>query len=202
MRSSSLARLFTRRPRPAGEDDHRWPPLPPELTLEGETIRLRWPRLSDDVAVFSYAGVEAVSVFMDWRPHDSVEESRRFLHLLEQNRLWGREAAFAITERECDDLLGICSLIAQRDLAVAEIGYALRQCAWGKGYMTEAVQLISEWAFRSLKLTEIYGDAHPDNLPSQRVLEKAGFIRQPSQVNRNIKGVFSPHYRYVLKSQR
>ena len=202
MRSSSLARLFHRRPRVAGDDGDRWPPLPPDLRLEGADIWLRWPCLSDADAVFAYAGVEEVSAFMDWRPHDSAEESRRFLHLLEQNRNWGREAAFGIIERDSGELVGLCSLIAQRSLTVAEIGYALRLSAWGKGYMTDAVRLISDWAFRSLKLNEIFADVHPDNVASQRVLEKSGFRRQPTLVRRTIKGADSQHYRYLLQSER
>ncbi|MBW3622001.1 MAG: GNAT family N-acetyltransferase [Armatimonadetes bacterium] len=200
MRSPSLARLFARRPRIDVEEDRCWPALPEDLRLDGEALWLRWPRLSDAEAVFAYAGDKRVSTFMDWRPHKDLDESRRFLQLLEQNRGMGREIAFGIIERESDRLVGICSLIAQRDPAVAEMGYALQYNVWGKGYMSEAVQLVSQWAFRPLHLLTIYADVHPNNRASQRVLEKAGYARMPESVPRTIKGVNSLHYRYVLQS--
>jgi ribosomal-protein-alanine N-acetyltransferase len=196
MRSPSLARLVARRPRPEPEAEGRWPPLPDDLHLDGDRILLRWPRLADAEDVFAYAGDETVSAFMDWRPHKNPDESRRFLHFLEQNRRWGREVAFGIIERESGGLVGVCSLISQRGLTAAEVGYVLRRDLWGKGYMTEAVRLATDWAFPSLRLQEIYGDVHPKNVSSQRVLEKCGYHRRPTVVHRTIKGVNTPHYRY------
>lgn len=201
MRSPSLARLFARRPRLHDREENRWPPLAPDLRLEGPDVWLRWPRLADAEAVFAYASDEAVSRFMDWRPHQNVGESSRFLSLLEQNRHLGREAAFGIIEASSGEFVGICSLLSQMNRAHAEIGYALRRNVWGKGYMTQAVRLISDWAFPHLQLQEIFADVHPQNVSSQRVLEKSGYVRLSSQVNRTIKGVNSPHYRYGLKAR-
>jgi RimJ/RimL family protein N-acetyltransferase len=135
---------------------------------------------------------------MDWSAHRGIEESRRFLYAIEKARGAGREAAFAVVDRQTDELCGICSLVSQSDSTLAELGYALRRSAWGKGYMTEAVQLVCAWAFANLPLQEIYAEVHPDNRPSQRVLEKSGFSRHPEMVYRVIKGVRFPHYRYRL----
>jgi ribosomal-protein-alanine N-acetyltransferase len=198
MRNRTLARLFSRHPRLPFEARATWPPQPEDLRLEGERIRLRWPRLADADGVFSYASDEAVSAFMDWSAHQGIEESRRFLYAIEKSRAAGREAAFAVVERETDELCGICSLVSQSDSTVAELGYALRRTAWGKGYMTEAVRLICPWAFSHLRLKEIYAEVHPENRASQRVLEKSGFSRHPEMVYRVIKGVRFQHYRYRL----
>jgi len=57
----------------------------------------------------------------------------------------------------------------------AEIGYYLGVEHTGHGYMTEALRLLTEYAFNKLGYVELFGDVHPDNNASARVLEKAGY---------------------------
>ena len=45
----------------------------------------------------------------------------------------------------------------------------------GKGYGTEVVRLLCEYAFRHLNLRKVWAKVHSDNIPSIRVLEKNGF---------------------------
>lgn len=198
----SLARLFERRPRLPFEARKSWPSFPEDLRLKGEKVWLRWTRPSDAEDVFAYASDDAVSRFMDWSSHEGIEESRRFLQALDRSRAAGREAPFGIIERGTDDLIGICSFVAQADAETAELGYALRKSAWGKGFMTEAARLACSWAFENLPLKEIFAEAHPDNVASGRVLEKVGFARCPKVVYRNIKGFQTPHHRYRLLKDR
>jgi [ribosomal protein S5]-alanine N-acetyltransferase len=56
-----------------------------------------------------------------------------------------------------------------------EIGYFFHPAAWGKGYASELVAACTEVADHTLSLPEVRAFAHPENTPSQRVLEKAGF---------------------------
>lgn len=64
-----------------------------------------------------------------------------------------------------------------------EIGYRLHPDAWGQGYATEAAAALFEYATRptargGLGLEYLVGVTHPDNIPSQRVLEKVGLTHQ------------------------
>ena len=58
------------------------------------------------------------------------------------------------------------------------IGYVLLRSEWGKGYGTEAVQLMVDYLFLKKDIVRIQAETHPDNKSSQRVLEKAGFVRE------------------------
>lgn len=202
MRSLTLSRLFGRRPLPPEDEGARWPRLDDTTRLDGERLILRWTHASDADDIFVYAGDPAVSPFMDWTPHRRVEESRRFLNGLERSRRAGHEAAFAIVERQTSAVVGICSVVHLRAPGAAEIGYVLRRTAWGHGYMTEAVGLVSAWVFDTLRARELFADVHPDNLASQRVLEKCGFTRLSETFPRTIKGRDLPHYRYRLSPPR
>ena len=59
---------------------------------------------------------------------------------------------------------------------VVEIGYGLVPSARGHGYATEAVSALVQIA-AGLGVTRIRADTDPDNVASQRTLEKAGFRR-------------------------
>ena len=55
-----------------------------------------------------------------------------------------------------------------------EVGYRLLPQAWGRGYATEGARALVAHGFGVLGLYRIIGLTHPDNLASQRVLQKAG----------------------------
>jgi len=55
-----------------------------------------------------------------------------------------------------------------------EIGYILKEGAWGKGYATEICQRLLRFAFEETPLEEIVATFDDDNQASKRVLEKSG----------------------------
>jgi RimJ/RimL family protein N-acetyltransferase len=69
----------------------------------------------------------------------------------------------------------------------AMIGYSMLREWRGRGYATRAVRLLAAWAFEAGIARLIAGTA-PDNTGSQRVLERAGFVREGYQ-RRRLPGV-------------
>jgi ribosomal-protein-alanine N-acetyltransferase len=60
----------------------------------------------------------------------------------------------------------------------AEIGYWLGEHYWGRGIVTEALTLVSDYAFRSFNLLRLFALPFEENIASVRVLEKAGYVRE------------------------
>ena len=60
----------------------------------------------------------------------------------------------------------------------AEIGYWIGEAFWGRGITTEALRLVSEYAFRDLGMLRLYALPFADNQQSMRVLEKAGYEKE------------------------
>lgn len=58
------------------------------------------------------------------------------------------------------------------------LGYKLDQTCTNRGYMTEAIRLVTEYAFGELRLHRIEANVMPWNTPSLRVLEKNGYERE------------------------
>jgi len=60
----------------------------------------------------------------------------------------------------------------------AEIGYWLGEHYWRRGIVTEALELVSEHAFRQFNVLRLFALPFADNIGSTRVLEKAGYLRE------------------------
>jgi ribosomal-protein-alanine N-acetyltransferase len=57
-----------------------------------------------------------------------------------------------------------------------EIGYHVAKSYTGKGYATEAVAAFLPVIMKNLNITSIYGICRTENIASQRVLHKCGFV--------------------------
>jgi RimJ/RimL family protein N-acetyltransferase len=69
----------------------------------------------------------------------------------------------------------------------AEVGYMIEEGHQGKGFATEALQLISDWALRQEDVKSVIVHTYESNLPSVRILEKCDF----SQFNKADDGLLS-----------
>ncbi|MBY5328056.1 GNAT family N-acetyltransferase [Rhizobium leguminosarum] len=55
-----------------------------------------------------------------------------------------------------------------------ELGYSLREEAWGKGLATEAASALADWFLERQFALGFIAFTHPENIASQRVLRKIG----------------------------
>lgn len=55
-----------------------------------------------------------------------------------------------------------------------ELGYSIRQDAWGNGYATEIAGALAQWFFSRGFAKEFIAFTHPENSASHRVLQKIG----------------------------
>jgi RimJ/RimL family protein N-acetyltransferase len=101
---------------------------------------------------------------------------------------------FAIVENSSNELvgfIGIGSIDWQSRNAM--IWYFIGKEHWGKGYASEALALICEFAFENMNLEKLYTFVHEPNKASQRILEKNGF----KLIGRFRKHAYIPKYGYV-----
>ena len=104
------------------------------------------------------------------------------------------ERVFAIVQNSDDSIVGIMGL-HQIDWvsSTAYVGYLLAKPFWGKGYMTEAVSLLVEYAFQILNLRKLHTSLYEPNIASRRVQEKNGFV----ETGRHVRHVFVPGHGFV-----
>ena len=154
--------------------------LPDELV--GERIVIRPLRSGDGAAIFE-AVEESRAEISPWLPwvektmtvSDSEEAARRGAArwLLREDLMVG------IWEREMGRYLGGSGL-HRINWAVPsfEIGYWLRTSAWGQGYVTEAVQVLSQFAFETLGANRVEILCDAQNTRSSAVPKRLGFTQE------------------------
>lgn len=112
-----------------------------------------------------------------WKPHDCKQESKDALKsFIERNDAW------AIVFKEIGKVIGQIRLypdfnrgkFSERNSAKF-INYALSEDYWGKGYMTETVNCVVEYAFDEMNVESLIAFHLTDNIGTRRIIEKCGF---------------------------
>ncbi|MGC5165953.1 GNAT family N-acetyltransferase [Luteimicrobium sp. DT211] len=94
------------------------------------------------------------------------------------DRWAGAFGLFAAYETAGSAFVGWFCLRPERDgpLDEAELGYRLRQAAWGRGLATEVSAALLAKAFTELDVRMVWGETMALNRASQRVMEKVGMV--------------------------
>ena len=91
----------------------------------------------------------------------------------------GTSATFVIARPSNGEGAGIIELdLGPADPGRAGVGYWLRPEERGCGAATTALRLVAGWAFETLGIERLDLTTDPENQPSQRVAERAGFTRE------------------------
>mgnify|MGYP003594616711 FL=1 len=86
---------------------------------------------------------------------------------------------WAVTEKNSDKCIGIMGFYrTQPEHFRAELGYMILPEYWGKGYVTEAVTTLLNFAFNTLKFHSIEAVIDSRHKASERVLQKNGFTKE------------------------
>ncbi|HXX38416.1 MAG TPA: GNAT family N-acetyltransferase [bacterium] len=152
--------------------------IPP--ILYGKRVLVR-PFSEEDTAAFWAALEESRSHLEPWLPWvqyvRSVDDARADLARLHARWLTREDLAVGIFDRETGRLFGGSGLHRINwTLRLFEIGYWIRPSAEGRGYVTEAVQLLVRLAFDRLEANRVEIRMDPENLHSRRIPERLGFV--------------------------
>lgn len=157
--------------------------------VETERLVMRRFCLEDAKDLYEYAKNPNVGPEAGWVPHQSIEESKSLI------AKWLKDPEiFAIT-RKCDGkVIGSIGLHQRFERAVMcrELGYVLSEDEWGKGYMSEAVKVMIDYAFEEFGIEILLVKHHHLNQRSKRVIEKAGF---------NYEGIMRMERRHPLTKE-
>ncbi len=113
-------------------------------------------------------------------PHPyGTPDALAFIELSTKANMEGRELHLGIRLVETNELIGVVGLknVSAKNKK-AEVGYWIGQDFWKKGYGTEAVTMIVEYAFNKLNLHKLEALTFTFNEASVKILEKLGFVRE------------------------
>ena len=139
--------------------------------LEGKTVNLRIAEKEDLPLLNEWFNTpEFAGRYNPLDPQESKTDTEKRYEKLDSDKIW-----FLILKKDGTKIgflgMGVVGIYW-------EIGYVLIPSERRRGYCTEAVQLAVDYLFMAKNIVRIQAGTDPENTPSQKVLEKAGFHRE------------------------
>lgn len=188
--------------------DHSWP-----ITLSGSEIylaplrlrdRKKWLRVRAENREW-LAPWEATLPYIPGSDNESLRKELpsffRLVRTLNRESRDVRSISFAIWSG--NNLIGQISMggIILGALRGAHIGYWIDRSYAGRGYTTQAVNLLTEYGFSVLALHRIEINLRPENAASRRVAEKAGYVFEGERPRYlHIDGDWRDHISFVKEN--
>jgi ribosomal-protein-alanine N-acetyltransferase len=150
----------------------------PRSVLADESIRLVPLAPAHEPSVAALAEDQEVRTFTRFPTQPTPDFARTWLAIYEEAWRDGSRAGFAI-ETHDGEFLGL-GLFVQLEIEArqGEIGYVVGPSARGKGVATRTLRLLTDWGFSELGLERIELWIDAENVGSERVAERVGYVRE------------------------
>jgi len=149
-------------------------------TLVTDRLRLRPLEPSDAAAIQRAASAREIADTMISVPHPYPPgEAERYIARQEHEREEGVSVTFAVEQKVETTFNGLIEIRSiDREHSHAELSFWLCVAAWGRGYMSEVIQVVLQYGFEALQLNRFYAYHMMRNPACGRVLEKNGFTQE------------------------
>jgi RimJ/RimL family protein N-acetyltransferase len=148
------------------------PSRPRQTELRTERLWLRPPDRTRDLADVVLACSDPdVAHFVSQFPSPFTSADAQWLFAFASTGDW---TLFVIVDALTETFLGLVMVDGREG---GELGYLLAPEVRGRGLMTEAVRAVVCWAHTSAGVGHLFLKTHPANVSSQRVAERAGFVK-------------------------
>jgi RimJ/RimL family protein N-acetyltransferase len=150
--------------------------------LRGERVIVR-PYREEDAAALQEAVAESREHIRPWLPfaddHQTVEDSLSWINDQRARWILRENMNCAIVDMETGRYLGGTGLHPREwRIPAFEIGYWLRTSAEGKGYMSETVRLLTDFAFDKLGAQRVEIQCDELNERSAQVARRLGYKQE------------------------
>ena len=144
-------------------------------TIETERLILRELR---DCDVSPLVEMLSAPIVMRWLFGSTSMTTDEARHFINENFVFGKQAygLGVLCTKEKEYFVGFAGLLSCRYLYEDdfELGFALQEDSWGKGYATEIGMAQIAYGFKNFDVRRLLGLAHPQNMASLHTLEKIG----------------------------
>jgi len=105
-----------------------------------------------------------------------VESALAWIQNHDENFISDKSYEFAITDKLTGEIYGAIGLSNHKNNKNGEIGYWIGEDYWGKGYATEALRAIVDFAFSVKDYHKVWGRFFDSNPSSGKVMQKVGLV--------------------------
>ncbi|MES2427163.1 MAG: GNAT family N-acetyltransferase [Bacteroidota bacterium] len=111
------------------------------------------------------------------------ERTTIFKNALSQYLVSRSTGIWGMFDKSNHEFMGSCLLRSfDEEPGAIELGYSMEYKYWGQGMGTEMAKAMVEHGFEGTSVPSIVGITTMNNIASQKVLEKAGFMRDGNMV--------------------
>ena len=151
----------------------------PSSPLLSDRLSIRQLRHSDLDDLFDVHSVEAVNRYLPYTTWKTRVDAEVWWEKLQERMLDGNTLQFVICDLALDRAIGGCILFGYaKEHQRAELGYAIAQSYWGKGYALEAMQSFLRYAFEDIGLRRVDAKVDTRNEASSGLLLRLGFTSE------------------------
>ncbi len=145
--------------------------------IQTDRLLLQRLRYEDAEEIFYvYASKPEATKYVAWVPHQSVQETRRYLDYAIKSWDAGNDYGYSIRLKDSNLLIGAFNII--NDNGKISFGYILGPNHWSKGFATEACMTIMKIIKTLTGVYRIWTLVDVDNIASSKVLLKCGFLEE------------------------
>ncbi len=145
--------------------------------LESDRIILRPLSINDAEQIYkNWTSDVEVAKFMIWDIHKSINDTIDWLKVEEQNINSEKHYTWGFVLKETGELFGSGGINYKEELDCYELGYNIMKKYWGRGLTTEAGKVILDFAISTLGEKKFFCRHAIDNIGSQKVMTKLGFV--------------------------
>ena len=178
------------------------------MGLKTERLILREFTLDDSHNLFKLFSEDSVAIYEAHLRINDVSDVENYItfHLENAKNLNRTHYYFAIQSQRCCEFLGMIGFACVEEVSinnstgwVAEFEYYLLERYRNKGYMTEALKSLIEFAFESKNILKVFAQCHKGNTKSENVMIKCGMYKSATQPEPKLyNGVLKENVRYEL----
>lgn len=151
----------------------------PFPNLETERLLLRRLNNNDINEVLELRGNPEVMKYVPRPLIKTEEEALAHIALIEDKIVDNIGINWAITLKGSPKMIGIMGHYKiQSENYRSEVGYMILPRYNGKGIVTEALEAVVQYGFEQLQLHSIEAIIDPENVASEKVLQKNGFVKE------------------------
>lgn len=151
----------------------------PFPVLESERLRFRKLTDNDVPAVLQLRSDPKVMEYIPRPLVSTQEEALAHIKMINDKIDANTDINWAVTEKGNDSCIGIIGFYrTQPENFRTELGYMILPEHHNKGYVSEAVNTLLNYAFNALNFHSIEAIIDPRNIASERVLQKNGFRKE------------------------
>jgi [ribosomal protein S5]-alanine N-acetyltransferase len=147
--------------------------------LESERLRFRKLTNTDAPEIIELRGNPETMQFIPRPLVTDTESALAHIKMINDKIDENSDINWAVTEKGSEKCIGIMGFYrTQPEHFRTELGYMITKEHWGKGYVTEAVKIILDYAFNTLNFHSIEAVIDSRHKASERVLQKVGFQKE------------------------